>query len=702
MAKPRPKVGSDPNNELYEDDTSSTHEEIEDEQEQLLLRDDVDEVREEVDEDVYEREEEEVAVMERHRPPRIPTRNTPAPQLRGNKKGHVTTAAAPPPHHEEGEEDESNNIDLSIDMKSTLSDAEFLSVESSITTDQEAFNYKPGVLKRTASLVKNPALALRRVNRSSSNKDKDATAVAVAKKKSIKRKMKHGRDVARADNRKVEDVVSADNEHYFDDDNNDQKQQQQQQQHNMKKNRRKKLQQKKADDDITEVKSEEMDQVQQLLAKDETIDVNDGAIHNMDTIEESVDIEVHNENGKADIACGSNSMMAFNDNDLLLETTERFEAFEMRHEEEEEHQQAVRFQTGIMSIDSSTKMRMQEHLNPHHPPPPVTEIPIPAPIEIIDRTISKEIATQTSDDQFVVEVEMPPPMVSIAPTSPSNFTVSNNKNSDVGSFGRLMESVGLFGAQVCMGSSKFMLNCADSCSDNTPEGSVKAAQRLSEIDSGVVNRLSPSNTGGEVHGYKTLLANNNSKDPEEEAAGVLTRAIAKALQSTMGTGGVGGGGGDDQSRSVMSKQQQLRDHQSYDPLESHRHRQGINEPTDNRKNKYTDYESIDGRFVPVNRHHRRTKRVPRNIALKPRHHNHQHQHSEDIQQQHHLDETTAEVLDTHAEGTEYNTADDIDLTQLHGMKQMSSGGVGNKTKKGGISGFFKKMSKVRLGVMYEV
>ena len=52
---------------------------------------------------------------------------------------------------------------------------------------------------------------------------------------------------------------------------------------------------------------------------------------------------------------------------------------------------------------------------------------------------------------------------------------SSGSTNELGTLGHLMESMGLFGASVCMGTSRAMLSCADSCSDN-PQA--KAHQRL--------------------------------------------------------------------------------------------------------------------------------------------------------------------------------------------------------------------------------
>ncbi len=94
-----------------------------------------------------------------------------------------------------------------------------------------------------------------------------------------------------------------------------------------------------------------------------------------------------------------------------------------------------------------------------------------------------------------------------------------------------------------------MVNCADSCSDN-PKGPKKAAERLVSIDSDVVDRLSPRSA--EPRGCGIMVSD---KDPEQEAAGIFTRALAIALKSHCQSDG-GGGGLDESARSVgvMPKQ----------------------------------------------------------------------------------------------------------------------------------------------------
>jgi hypothetical protein len=98
-------------------------------------------------------------------------------------------------------EEESPGDSFSSSMKSTLSKAEYISVDSSITMDQYVFAQKAGVLTRTASLVKNPGRTI--FNRTRSKAEKEG--------EELMKGMRHGMTIARADNRKKEHFSSISN-----------------------------------------------------------------------------------------------------------------------------------------------------------------------------------------------------------------------------------------------------------------------------------------------------------------------------------------------------------------------------------------------------------------------------------------------------------------------------------------------------------
>jgi hypothetical protein len=304
---------------------------------------------------------------------------------------------------------------------------------------------------------------------------------------------------------------------------------------------------------------------------------------------------------------------------------------------------------------------------------------------------SKEMATQTSTDQYVDHVDVNPVVTltesNVGVSARRNVSTANTSSSEVGSFSHMMESMGLFGAQVCLGSSKFMVNCADSCSDN-PKGPKKAAERLVSIDSDVVDRLSPRSA--EPRGCGIM-----DKDPEQEAAGIFTRALAIALKGHCQSDG--GGGLDESARSVgvMPKQhhhefdeyEEEEDQVSLPQQRNHRHVKKQRHKLDSSNTIYA--ESIDGRFVPMNEH-KRKKRVPRNIAVKgPKPKKQTHHRSQEMLQQHH-EEESEESSAPQDQGKGYEET--IELTRT----------TSSKGKKKGIKGFLNKLSKVRLGLLYEV
>ena len=104
-------------------------------------------------------------------------------------------------NHVKRHEEESCDSDRSMSMKSTLSNAHCISVESSVTNDYEAFVGKRGVLKRTASLVRHPGRTLLQRPRIKADKEGEE----------IMKSMEHGRTAARADNRKMERFVTKGN-----------------------------------------------------------------------------------------------------------------------------------------------------------------------------------------------------------------------------------------------------------------------------------------------------------------------------------------------------------------------------------------------------------------------------------------------------------------------------------------------------------
>lgn len=405
---------------------------------------------------------------------------------------------------------------LSSTMNSTLSHAEFLSVQSSVTTDKEAFKQKPGVLRRTASLVRNPALALRR-----SKADKE--------REELTKRIKHAQTVARLDNRKKEIIGDRKNE-VFDDCSND------------------------------IVESE--DSPDQYFTGDILV---------RNRMDATNMVHHHSTSGNGmpfynDLVLGVDSM--YEDTDIILDTTGTFDHPSTRNQAHSSHYEIV------------------------------TSVP------------SKEIAIQTS------------PLLGNTPTA-----------SEVGTFNNVMESLGLCGARFCMGTSKAMLSCADSCSDNPNGKKVVVSQQLSAFDNEMMARLSPRNgvvrstshaslpmyqTPPTTRGCSMLPPFADKKETELEAAGIFTKALSMALQATVG------GNNQDQQPTNLNKQIS---HISDLP------QRNINQQMQRtKKQAYADFESIDGRFVnPDHLHKRKPKHVPRDIAVTPKR---KHRHGSNDGQHH--------------------------------------------------------------------
>jgi hypothetical protein len=405
---------------------------------------------------------------------------------------------------------DSDESGLSIAMKSTLSHAEFFSVQSSITTDQEVFKQRPGVLKRTASLVRNPALALRR---SKANKEAEE----------LTKRIKHAQTLARHDNRTKEvHAIIAHPRCEVDDCSND----------------------------IIQNDAPEIFHTRNLIDSTNMIGTNVVQYHATDSDELPFN----------DLVLGVESM--YEETDIILDTNGTFDH---------------------PSTRDQRRMAQPHQASQAYTPPYYYDVVASVP--------SKETATQTTPLE------------------------NNTAGSDVGSISNVMESLGLFGARFCMGTSKVMLSCADSCSDN-PNGKKVVDQRLSSLDNEVMARLSPRNgtvtsrepipmhqTPPSTRGYGSLPPFVDKKESEQDAAGIFTRALSMALQTRFGEGN------HDQQPTSLKQQEHNNLPQN--------HKQHPKQKT--KKQAYADFESIDGRFVTPDQLHRRTaKHVPRNIAVTPK------------------------------------------------------------------------------------
>jgi len=153
---------------------------------------------------------------------------------------------------------------------------------------------------------------------------------------------------------------------------------------------------------------------------------------------------------------------------------------------------------------------------------------------------------------------------------------------------------------------------------------------------------------------------------EEEAAGIFTRALALALQTTVG--------GEERiaDQGVVSPSHN-------NPPQQHGNNSN-NGNSGNTVDMYPDAFSVDGRFVTPKQQqqNRQRKRVPRNIAVKPKKENNT------VQQQLYEEDGVDELPE---------------LKRTNSLKRVGSF---PKTAKKGIGKFFKKLTKAKFAVMYEV
>lgn len=201
----------------------------------------------------------------------------------------------------------------------------------------------------------------------------------------------------------------------------------------------------------------------------------------------------------------------------------------------------------------------------------------------------------------------------------------------------LFDSVALFGAKACMGTSRAVLSCADTCNDNNPDSRVhEALERTS------------SHSGG--HGYDYPVSSqapsmfrcgNDTYSKEEED--LVTRAFVNALHRVDTALHTAGEEKSSRGARKIAKHSAMR---------SGRYSK--------RRVDYNDIMSVDGKFVNVNEYNsRRKERVPRNLALKPK-----------VQ--------TPRVME--------ESRDEQELTKYKEKKSL-----GNKVLKG-----FKKLAKARI------
>lgn len=343
-----------------------------------------------------------------------------------------------------------------------------------------------------------------------------------------------------------------------------------------------------------------------------------------------------------------------------------------------------------------------------------------------------------------IHTYMPAPTNGYAPTSPSNGVVQPTSSfiaadansvfdnstrgirtsNDVGTFGDVMEAMGLFGAQVCVGTSRYMLSCADKCSDDlhtrkvvlVDEGNDTVESRLLASPSSLQQQqlMGTHQAAQQQRDAIFRWEGGSEMEKNEEAVGIRTQALSEALHMTAGReervavpgqqGGI--------LTPTLPRNHSFSGQQQQQPPQ---HTVGIihnahNENTAGADSApHADFMSIDGHFVTLRQQKNRQKKskhVPRQIAIQPERvlrvippkpkkernrinstavaeqHQQQHQESRQLHEKEHL-------------------GDVPELKQTSSLKRVGSTvrAPGKATKKG-MGKFFKKMGKAKF--MYEV
>eukprot|EP01082_Thalassiosira_pseudonana_P003003 g3631.t1 g3631 contig12:2457465-2460885(-) len=189
--------------------------------------------------------------------------------------------------------------------------------------------------------------------------------------------------------------------------------------------------------------------------------------------------------------------------------------------------------------------------------------------------------------------------------SVDHATQTSNQPSDnkaFGAFSDVVESVALFSARVCMGTGAAMVNCADSCSDKPRKGSRNAILASNSFVEGDPSYISPRNAQSDNIFRETPGGISHTQSTEE----VMAKALAIALRQMP-----------EEEQVALTRQLSMKSNQergkSFEEVEE-----------------YNDQAmSVDGMFVPAKHGaRRRKKRVPRNIAVKPKegHKKREHHH----------------------------------------------------------------------------
>lgn len=432
---------------------------------------------------------------------------------------------------------------MDIHLQATLSDCEFSSVQSSVTTDH-LLEAQPSLIKRTGSLIRNPLL---RRNRSKKNNDMDE----------LIQRMKNGKLAAKADNNKEEE---------FDE----------------MPNRNKRLQ--KGRRSSSGISSSRRSEVYEFDDSEDDIE----EMYDLDPADSNADPL----NGKK-FQSDESSSSSYGE-DLITKGTFDDSLAKRRGglpKIDTSAKMDVRSPTFRLSAVSgagtglSSPLAQQIMLNAlNEQSNPSLQNMQNAPMGILRNVHSADNGTQTS-------AECQGPGIGF------NSNTGSAPASCIGTFGDLVETLGLFSARLCLGTGAAIVSCSRACNDN-PRRDVKQVSLSSSsfIEPDVGMFTSPRNAGA----TSPVVLSQNAMSPRNEifrngpmsplsGSNGYTLALADAI-------------------SKMPEQDQL---DLVRQLSSKSY--GMSPKSADMDDMAS---SVDGMF---RQRGSRMKRVPHNIAMKPKH-----------------------------------------------------------------------------------
>lgn len=520
---------------------------------------------------------------------------------------------------------EVENDELDIHLQATLSDAEFFSVESSITTDKEAFAPVPpktGLIKRTSSLIRNPSLPLRRT-RSSNKSEYDEHLKC----------MRNGKSAAKADNKRKEEF----------------------------------------DDNVADAEGEDglehHSEVEQVPSKD--VEIQCTMSDDLQDKKQDMTKRTNAEKGVSFVGSEDSS-----DDIQALRTIETFDDTLTKGARFSKSQNVAQLDIGTGTLHDAAVGTGFD----------LTDFPASPSQQVRFRGV--EGGTQTNLDHNALNDQMYPMVRTVssglaqqAPHRASSVDHSTQtsleQEENVGSFSKIMESMALFSAKLCIGTGAAMVTCANSCSDR-PHDSAKIIASSSFVESEAVQQFSPRNN---ARMQENSIFRATQQDKESETTDIFSRALALALRQVSNN---------DDHQSVPSRQNSA----VKESLSAVQSSAGSFDKSE------CDFVSVDGRLVKAGKKgRRRKKRVPRNIAVKPKKEGEKEQPSAKQKPGGFLWGKKNKVI-TKTEPTRQVANNDVgDPAEIARVDSAgkAKAGITKKLAKG-----VKNIAKARLAVMYEV